>query len=159
MDFPRGHDRGWLVPLTECVGFGAPTTARHQPAGHHRGDWRDGGVVEQAYALNNPLIVRRLKSDETRGKLYPANFLVYAARPQVVIETVKQAEDGKGIIVRLFENERTRGKATLHAGFDVAEARIVNLLEEDIEPVEVDGNSVTLDLKPYQIVTLRLVPK
>jgi alpha-mannosidase len=121
----------------------------------HRGDWREGGVVEAAYALNNPLIVRRVNGGMAKSR-YP---LVQVDSSHVVIETIKQAEDGNGLIVRLYESERRRGKVALDAGFDVAEARIVNLLEEDIEPVELESYGLTLDLKPYQIITLRLIPK
>jgi alpha-mannosidase len=146
----------------------ATSPDRHADQGEHRftyslfphdSDLKTSDVIQAAYDLNNPLILRRLNNSGFGSRLYRANFLAYVDRPQVVIETVKQAEDGNGIILRLFENERSRGKVTLHAGFDVAQARIVNLLEEDIEPVDVDGNIIRLDLKPYQIVTLRLIPK
>ncbi|MCA9891289.1 MAG: hypothetical protein KC546_23090 [Anaerolineae bacterium] len=33
-----------------------------------------------------------------------------------------------------------------------------NLLEEINEELSINGNTVTLNLKPYEIVTLRLVP-
>jgi alpha-mannosidase len=76
--------------------------------------------------------------------------------PNVVIETVKQAEDGNGIVVRLYETQRRRGVVTLSASFDLAEAERVNLLEETKEALTVDGNQVTFAIRPYQIVTLRL---
>lgn len=38
--------------------------------------------------------------------------------PNVVIETVKQAEDGNGVIVRLYECGRTRGTGGLASRCD-----------------------------------------
>ena len=61
----------------------------------HAGDWRNG-TVPAAYSLNNPLIVRQVRgvpqgaSDADRGSL------VHVDAPQIIIETVKQAEDGDG---------------------------------------------------------------
>ena len=52
---------------------------------------------------------------------------------------------------------RDRGGVTLRAGFDLAEAYICNLLEENQQALDVTGNTVILDLRPYQILTLRLV--
>ena len=82
--------------------------------------------------------------------------LVTADKPNVVIETVKRAEDGNGIIVRLYENQRKRGPVTLTAGFDLQAARRVNLIEDDLEAVEFSGRAITLNLHPYEIVNLRL---
>jgi len=45
-----------------------------------------------------------------------------------VIETVKQAEDGQGVIVRLYESQRHRGKLTLTTGFPLADVWRTNLL-------------------------------
>jgi alpha-mannosidase len=60
--------------------------------------------------------------------------------------------------VRFYESLRQRGPVNLSTSFDIAEAWQTNLLEENQEALEPDGNKVTLAVTPYQIVTLRLVP-
>ncbi|MDJ0755022.1 MAG: alpha-mannosidase [Ardenticatenaceae bacterium] len=122
----------------------------------HAGDWR-GGTVAAAYALNDPLIARRINGRGVNGP--PTHSLVSVDAPNVIIETVKQAEDGRGLIVRLYENERCRGPVTLRTGFPVAQALRCNLLEEDQETIEFTTNEVYFSIKPYQIITLRLVRK
>jgi alpha-mannosidase len=79
-------------------------------------------------------------------------------RPNVVIETVKQAEEGQGIIVRLYESQRHRGQVTLTSSFALASVWLTNLLEENQSPLSPVGNKVDFFIKPYQIVTLRLIP-
>ncbi|MCP4543742.1 MAG: alpha-mannosidase [Chloroflexi bacterium] len=120
----------------------------------HAGPW-DEITIAAAYAMNNPLIV-------SRGSKHPSvsapQSLIHVDRPNVVIETVKQAEDGDGIVVRMYESQRQREPVTLSVGFDLAKAWRTNLLEENQIPLEPNGNSVTLFLKPYEIITLRLVP-
>ncbi len=120
----------------------------------HAGSW-DETTIAAAYALNDPLIVAEgQRSGGAENK--PQSVFISVDRPNVVIETVKQAEDGDGIIVRLYESQRRRGPVTLNVGFELAAAWRTNLLEENQAALNPSGNSVTLSLRPYEIVTLRL---
>lgn len=119
----------------------------------HPHDWR-AGTVPAAYSLNDPLIVRCVQG--SRGEAVNPSLLSVDA-PNVIIETVKQAEDGNGLIVRLYENERCRGLVTLKSGFPISAAYHCNLLEENQEKVDITLNEVRLMLTPYQIVTVRLI--
>jgi len=124
----------------------------------HAGGW-DGDVQRQAYLLNDPLIVYQ-KGDSQPGtppaSLEPLPSMVTASPSNVIIETVKMAEDGDGVIIRLYESQRKRGPARIRVGFELESAWVTDLLEENGSPLSVEGNSLTLDLNPYQIVTLRL---
>lgn len=76
----------------------------------------------------------------------------------VIIETIKQAEDGEGIILRLYESQRRRGQVEIKFSKPVQAAWTTNLLEENLEPMQVKDASIRIDLNPYQIVTLRVIP-
>ncbi|HXF62692.1 MAG TPA: glycoside hydrolase family 38 C-terminal domain-containing protein, partial [Caldilineaceae bacterium] len=121
----------------------------------HSGPW-DERTVAAAYALNDPLIVYRVSEPKEIADDALPPSLVTVDAPNVVIETVKQAEDGAGLIVRLYECRRWRGPVTLAAGFPLAGAWRANLLEENQTVLPVEGRQVTFDLRPYEIVTLRL---
>ena len=124
----------------------------------HRGRW-DAGTIREAYALNDPLLaysVANPASAPSSQHRLTASSLFSVDAPNVVIETVKRADDGDGVIVRLYETQRRRGNVTLTAGFDLSAAQTVNLLEEKKDDLPVTGNQVTFGIKPYQIVTLRL---
>ncbi|MBI5670325.1 MAG: alpha-mannosidase [Chloroflexi bacterium] len=123
----------------------------------HPGDWREG-VVPAAYDLNDPLIFRRV-AEGGSGTSLAAGSLVSVSSSSVVIETIKRAEDGNGLIVRLYENERTRRKIAVSAGFALAEVYHCNLLEENEAALAVQDNQVQMDISPYQIITLRLIPQ
>jgi alpha-mannosidase len=123
----------------------------------HGGRW-DARTVSSAYALNDPLIifVPREKCSDAGSPV----SLIQSDQPNIVIETIKQAEDAQGIVVRLYESQRKRGKVVLRTGFLVKDAWLTNLLEENQEEVPLaDGNTVILDYRPYQIITLRLAPE
>ena len=127
----------------------------------HAGSW-DENTIAQAYFLNDPLVVAGpLEGVEDGGK--PALgapegvfSLLAVDAPNLVIETVKAAEDGRGLIVRLYESQRMRGSAALTCAFPLVVACRTNLLEEDQEPLTVEGSRVHFEFRPYQVLTLRL---
>jgi alpha-mannosidase len=123
----------------------------------HPGGWNETTVAE-AYALNDPLIVwAPAGAQKMTGDGQATAAFLSCDLPNLVIETVKQAEDGCGIIVRLYETQRKRGVATLAAAFPFAHAWRTNLLEENQYELEVSEGQVKVPVKPYQIVTLRLM--
>jgi alpha-mannosidase len=82
----------------------------------------------------------------------------------VRIEAVKLADDRSGdVVVRVYEALGRRAAATLTAGFDVADVAEVSLTERPLSDgmprarsLDVADRSITLGLRPFQIVTLRL---
>ncbi|MEM8850140.1 MAG: glycoside hydrolase family 38 C-terminal domain-containing protein [Pseudomonadota bacterium] len=115
----------------------------------HSGDFRRGDVIGQAADLNQPPRLIRGQGD---GRAF-----VTSSKPSVIVETIKPAEDGDGVILRLYEAHRSRGPVTLTFGTRPASVQYSHLLEfEDGERLDVDGASVTLTVTPFKIVTLRV---
>ncbi len=160
-DCKYGYDiRGHTLRLSLLRGPGYPDPdadrGRHRFAYAllpHPGDLRgDGRVVEEAEAFNLPLLVRA-------GSVPGPGSVVAVDRPGVSVEAVKWADDGDGVVVRLCEVHGSRGPVTLTAGFDFASAWPTDLLERPVPPegrFEARGRKVTVDLRPFQLVTLRL---
>jgi alpha-mannosidase len=119
----------------------------------HAGDVRQGHVIEEAYALNVPLEVRAIKPHP--GSLPASQSFFRIDRPGTVIEAVKVAEDGAGLIVRLYEAEGSRGPANLVTTLPVRKAWIADLLENSQKALPVKDGKMRLELKPFEIVTIR----
>ena len=116
----------------------------------HAEGWRAAGTVDEAYKLNQPLTA-------LTGTQGGKNFsYVSVAHDNVVIETIKRAEDGKGVVIRMYEaeNSYTKTKLTVNTAFE--KAYICNLLEETESEACVSGNSIDVVLKPYEVVTVLL---
>lgn len=80
--------------------------------------------------------------------------------PNVIVETVKPAEDGSGdIIVRVYEAMRTTTACTLQVGLPVKGVRETNMLEVGEKRVACRGGKIALRLRPFEIKTLRLTLK
>ncbi len=115
----------------------------------HEGGWRDAGTPSMAYRLNEP--VKAVRGDATFGPFAAVNA------PNVMIEAVKNAEDGNGVILRAYECYGRRTKALLTLDAPVLDAKKVNILEETIGEPVFGGRVVELNLRPYEITTVRVL--
>jgi hypothetical protein len=83
--------------------------------------------------------------------------LVTVSNPAVVVEAVKLAEDGSGdLVIRLYESLGGRARATVTADAEVGSVNATDLLERHLaEGAASEGPSIDLELRPFQLVTLR----
>ena len=119
----------------------------------HLGGWNED-TLREAYSFNDALI--GMVARKTGTGTTAMGSLVAVDAPNVIIETVKQAEDGQGVIVRLYECQRMRSLVSLRTGFPLRRVTRVNLLEEVQEQLPCTTEQVSFEVSPYQIVTLRL---
>ncbi|UYO05944.1 alpha-mannosidase [Paenibacillus sp. PSB04] len=119
----------------------------------HRGGWYEGGTHQAACGLNTPLLAVPVQE----GILPEALGLVKVNQPNIMIDTVKKAEDSDDIVIRMYEygGIRTRARVELDPQVGVVSAAAeTNLMEEGGEPLSVSGNGTELRFKPYEIKTL-----
>jgi alpha-mannosidase len=164
-DCKYGHDvKGDVMRLTLIKSAIAPDPQADR--GEHRftyalyphaGDWYAGGTVGHGYRLNNPLTAVRVPGGAAgsapAGALLGRFAFVTCTAPHVLVETVKAAESGDGVVVRVYEYGNRRGPATLRFCRPLAGATEVNLLEEEPRPVQVEGDAVRFDVRPFEIKT------
>lgn len=113
-----------------------------------------GGTVEEAYRLNAPMIAADISK---HGGVLPDRLsAVTCDCDNITVEVVKQAENGDGTIVRFYDSHNMMSSPTLTFGFPVKEAYKVNVIEGDPQPLELSDNSVKLDVRAFEIVTLLL---
>lgn len=120
----------------------------------HGGDWRSGGTVAEAHNLNAPLLA--VHSSVPGGSLASqGQFLTLPAG--VRLSALKQAEDGDGLVLRVYEPSGQRVTAGRSAvlesrnTLDIQGWQEADLLEQpQLEQVGERGP----DLKPYQVLTL-----
>ncbi len=96
--------------------------------------------------MNYPLIPK-LSSESSEL------FFVKVNRENVIIETVKKAEDSDGIVVRIYEAFNQRGEVELEFGYQLKNVIECNLLEEPETSVDFVGNKFRSEIKPYEIKT------
>jgi len=120
----------------------------------HKGDWRTGETVQRAYELNCPLI--SFVTDAHSGEMPELMSFVNVDSPNVIIDTVKKAEDSDDIIIRLYEAYGQRGNVTMN--FDSVPIRVseCNLMEENDVPIPAQDRNISFYIKPYEIKTFKV---
>jgi alpha-mannosidase len=127
----------------------------------HAGDWRAARTVRRAYEFNVPVRYAVVDRGEGSRRALASSFsLVSTDSPNLVVETVKKAEDEDALIVRFHEAHGQRGRAKLKFGVPIDSAIEVNLMEEIDSTLSTDlstaGDAVTLSYGPYDIRTIKV---
>jgi len=129
----------------------------------HAGDWRQGGVTQEAYALNYPLLVAQHDHApgpcEVPGAPQAPRFTFASTDAEsVIIETIKRAEDDPDTwVIRLYESQQSRRRGVrLTFGRLLRRAVECNLVEQEERPVVFDPGGVTFDILPFEIKTFKV---
>ncbi len=133
----------------------------------HVGDWREAQSVRRAYELNVPVVCAAGQkkatsvpnvptTDISRFPIYRGTSFIQTECTHVIVETVKPAEDGDGLIVRLYEAHNQRGRGTLTFATSILFAQECNLLEEPVNDVSYQGNALSFQVRPFEIKTFRI---
>jgi alpha-mannosidase len=124
----------------------------------HAGDLRDAGVIDAGYDLN--VALRTVATTPHAGPLPDVRSLVTVDRANVVVEVVKRPDDaGTGddaVVLRMYEAWGRRGPVTVTTPWPLRRVARADLLEREEERLAVDGSTVTLEVTPFEIVTLVL---
>jgi alpha-mannosidase len=100
-------------------------------------------VISEGYRLNNPLLVAE-----------DVAFTSFAVveDPGVIIETIKPAESGNGVVIRMYESLGRSTSTALLVDFEYSSAHLTDLLENPLGAADLDQ----LEFTPFEIKTILL---
>ncbi|MCI9337338.1 MAG: alpha-mannosidase [Lachnospiraceae bacterium] len=113
------------------------------------GTFADSDVVRQGYELNvkpvvSPGAVKRFSA-------------VTVDKANVILDTMKPAEDGSGdIVLRLYEAKKAAVKAEVNLQFGAEKVYLCDMLENITEELTVTDGKVTLPFRAFEIKTIRV---
>ena len=125
----------------------------------HKGNWTDGRPRDFGWGVANPLIAVSVEGKQ-EGPLATAASFCQVDPPNVFLLTLKQAEDGDGIIVRLIETEGQAVTATVTLPPGDGEESFSHQ-PGGREPGRVGSapHQITVPIRPFQTVTIRVQPQ
>lgn len=100
-------------------------------------------VVREGYRLNHPLIL----ADDVAF-----DGAVSTDDPGIVVETVKPAEDGTGVVLRLYESLGRPAEAAVRTGIPHGRALFTDLVERPIGAADL----AAVPFRPFEIKTILL---
>jgi alpha-mannosidase len=136
----------------------------------HGGDWRKQCTIPEAHALNCPLTGLRIgskvdaSSEGIHGKSGLKQFhmdwggwTIRTDSDNIVVETLKPAEDGNGYIIRLYESCGYSGRVKIDLPRGVGSVTKCDLMErQKSSPVRPVNGQFSVNYKPFEILTFRL---
>ena len=115
----------------------------------HAGTWQDAGVVGEARRFDEPM--------RWTGAAGGARGFVEVDAAGLVLDTIKRAEDGGALVLRLYEAHGARGTARVRLGLPFTRARLGTLLEEPdpgAPPLEIEDDAIVVPFSPFQLLTV-----
>jgi len=119
----------------------------------HKGNLIESDVLQQAHLLNSPLIIRPIA--ELPEKKHLSYFQVIG--DGVKIETVKPAENGNGIIMRLYETKGKSCSIKLETYKEWQKLIETDMLENNEMKIKLDKHFGELLFEPFEIRTFRII--
>jgi len=122
----------------------------------HEGGWEKAKSYVQGYGFNFGIIPLQIP----RAKKFNVKRSFIKLEPENIVSTAfKPSEDGKSVVLRFYEASGKKTTAKITFFRELERAVKTNLLEEELEEVPVNKNCIKLNIKPFEIVTLKLFCK
>ena len=120
----------------------------------HAGPAAISRVVQEGYSLNCPLYT--MFSNAQKGA-WPERFsLACVDADNIILETVKRAEDSDALILRLYETWNRATDCSIRFGRLMEMAAQCDMMEENEALLQVEGNRLRLHFRPFEIKTLKV---
>jgi alpha-mannosidase len=123
----------------------------------HGTGWRNG--YKQGIRPNNPLVAIYAMPRASKEAYLPESmsFLSLSA-PNVLVSTLKKAEDGDVAILRVYDIEGRDAEAALKLFVPLKGAEKVNIIEEEGTPLKAGKDGLSLKVGHHAVETVKLVP-
>ena len=119
----------------------------------HKNELSKSKVIREAHNLNSDIYLSKL---ENEPKIISKSFLKLD-KNDVKIETIKEAEDKNGIIIRLYELYGQTTEVELELGLSNRGISETDMLEKDFLILsEKETDKIKLQFSPFEIRTLRI---
>jgi mannosylglycerate hydrolase len=151
----KGHaGPGLPTPEAQCLG----TTTFDYALVPYSGDpGSDLARAAQAQAAAFNASFRAMVTGAHDGALPPAQSFISVAPDVLTVSAVKMAEEGEGLIVRMWNTGEDAVDATVRFWQTPKRVALTNLAERMLDALDVaEDGSVTLPVRGRQIVTLRV---
>ena len=122
----------------------------------HKGGWQEGNVSAEAFSLNLPPVVVASKENGTLPKEF--SFINFGNRANIQLDCLKPAQDGNGIILRVYETSQCRGTVDVTTALPFASATETDMLERPLgeEAIPVENGKFSFEIKPFEVKTFLL---
>jgi mannosylglycerate hydrolase len=120
----------------------------------YTGTWLESGNFQEAQRFNRPPVASIIRCDD-RGD-GEGQFLQVEPE-ELVVSAIKGSEDGKALILRLYNSSSKPVDGKIILSFEVSEAFEANLNEESGDPLEMDDLTINFYVRGAEIKTFKII--
>jgi alpha-mannosidase len=120
----------------------------------HAGRWESSATHQRGYEFNTPLLA--VMTDAHKGKLPPTQSFLSISPANLVLTSVKRAEEGNAWVLQWYDVKGTATNAVVSLPFHPAKACVSNFVEDDGGALDVKGNTITVPTGAHGIVTVKV---
>lgn len=147
----RGHaGPPYEVPDAQCLGRHAFEYAVMPYEGH----WLKARIWEEASSFNVPLMAARIQGG---GELPQTCSFLQVEPAELIVSTVKKAEEDEALIVRLYNIAHEEVEGAIEFPQAIATAVETGLDEGERETLQVEGRRVCFKTRGHEIRTFKFV--
>jgi len=119
----------------------------------HDGDWRQAEMYKKAQEFHHlPIPIQA----DGKGDLPPEYSFLKISPNNLILSALKKAEDTDEVILRFFETKGEATEAKVELFKDIKKLTLVDLLEREEHELPFERSKFRLEVKPFEIVTLKL---
>jgi alpha-mannosidase len=120
----------------------------------HMGDFKKAHTVDMAYKLNFRPYAKYV--EKGTGDIENYRSFMTCNHENVIVDTLKKAEEGDGLILRVYECFNRRTECTIDLNFEVSKITECDLMENDIADAVIEDNVLKFTIRPYEIKTFKI---
>lgn len=120
----------------------------------HEGDWRKAGLLHEAAVVNTP--VRAAQIGRGQGDLPLEGGFLTLDTADLSISAVKPAEDGSGVLVRLFNPSAENVSGVLQFCKCIKSAQLCKMDESVVEELKAANGKLQITVEPKKIRTYKI---
>lgn len=122
----------------------------------HENSWNGSDTVKEAFAENVPMSAYFVENGN--GKSSEFSYITLSD-DKIMIDAVKKARDGNGIIIRMYETNSHSAEVNINLPFNSFKAYECDMMEENNSQISVNGNSFKFTVTPFEVKTFRIIPE
>jgi hypothetical protein len=125
----------------------------------HGSDWTYNGAHQFGWSFRSPLLVQVMEGPQTGVWPEPSRSFLEISPSNVFLAGFKTAEDGDGVILRLYEGAGLSTNAEIHfhlPGRSLRSACACDAREQNTQELQSKAEMVKVPLKPFETATVRV---
>lgn len=120
-------------------------------------DCTENGLAQKAEAFNIPLKPIQTNVANVGTGVLPASYSFYEVLGNAQVSCLKKGEKDNSIVMRLYNPSKKVGKVDIKWCKSILKAELLDMKEDVIESLDMDGNVVSISIPANKIYTIKFV--